>query len=171
MPREEYRLPFGKHKGAKLSVLVKTNFQYVLWLSGRHLEWNKDRTYNVVDQCAKKIGTASRYKNCDCPEKPEHLVDCLGHYAGETVEDTARLINERLDVFDFPKFGYAKAWMVVNRNHPEATRAAADLIDTKRLCWACGKKLQAIGNARKNGAHHDDWNTRALHKKCLKGRK
>ena len=30
----------------------------------------------------------------------------------------------------------------------------------------CGKPLVKIGNTRKNGANHIDWNSRKYHKKC-----
>lgn len=33
-------------------------------------------------------------------------------------------------------------------------------------CEYCNKKLVPIGNARKNGKYHNDWNTRKYHKKC-----
>lgn len=33
-------------------------------------------------------------------------------------------------------------------------------------CKHCNKKLVSIGNKRKNGANHKDWETRSLHKKC-----
>jgi len=38
-------------------------------------------------------------------------------------------------------------------------------------CQKCGKKLNKIGNERKNGKHYNnnngnDWSTRKLHKKC-----
>ena len=36
-----------------------------------------------------------------------------------------------------------------------------------RVCLRCGKPLQKIGRARKNGArHHGDWAARRLHKAC-----
>jgi len=40
---------------------------------------------------------------------------------------------------------------------------------TPRLCLRCGKPLQTIGRARKNGArHHGDWYARKYHKACWK---
>ena len=38
----------------------------------------------------------------------------------------------------------------------------------KRACGVCGKTLQAIGSARKNGARHNDWFGRMYHKRCYK---
>ena len=35
------------------------------------------------------------------------------------------------------------------------------------ICDRCDKRLVPIGRSRKNGVrHHDDWDTRRLHKKC-----
>jgi hypothetical protein len=33
-------------------------------------------------------------------------------------------------------------------------------------CWHCGGKLVPVGSSRANGASHDDWDGRYLHKKC-----
>ena len=38
-------------------------------------------------------------------------------------------------------------------------------------CEWCGGVLVAVGNARENGADHDDWVSRKLHKKCYKEKK
>ena len=35
-------------------------------------------------------------------------------------------------------------------------------------CEICKKPLVAIGNKRKNGANHKDWDTRKMHKQCYK---
>lgn len=35
-------------------------------------------------------------------------------------------------------------------------------------CIVCEKPLVSIGNKRKNGKSHDDWNTRISHKCCYK---
>lgn len=40
--------------------------------------------------------------------------------------------------------------------------------DHPRKCKECGKTLLPIGNARKNGKCHGDWDTREYHKKCFK---
>lgn len=34
-------------------------------------------------------------------------------------------------------------------------------------CLHCGRKLVSIGNSRKNGKNHSDWDTRKYHKKCF----
>ncbi len=33
-------------------------------------------------------------------------------------------------------------------------------------CWHCGGKLVPIGSSRINGASHNDWDGRYLHKQC-----
>lgn len=41
---------------------------------------------------------------------------------------------------------------------------AKNFLTTK--CWHCGRKLVPVGHARINGATHEDWDGRYLHKKC-----
>ena len=41
----------------------------------------------------------------------------------------------------------------------------------KGYCEWCGGVLVAVGSARANGADHDDWSTRKLHKRCYKEKK
>ena len=41
----------------------------------------------------------------------------------------------------------------------------------KGYCEWCGGILVAVGSARANGADHDDWTTRKLHKRCYKEKK
>ena len=37
-----------------------------------------------------------------------------------------------------------------------------------KTCTFCDKPIrQPIGNARKNGRNHDDWEDRTMHKKCF----
>ncbi len=33
-------------------------------------------------------------------------------------------------------------------------------------CWHCGSKLVPVGGSRANGANHEDWDGRYLHKMC-----
>ena len=38
-----------------------------------------------------------------------------------------------------------------------------------KTCTFCDKPIrQPIGNERKNGRNHDDWEDRTMHKKCFK---
>ena len=34
------------------------------------------------------------------------------------------------------------------------------------ICVICKKPLVPVGNRRKNGANHKDWDSRKMHKKC-----
>ena len=38
----------------------------------------------------------------------------------------------------------------------------------KGKCEWCGNRLVAVGHSRSNGADHDDWSSRKLHKQCYK---
>jgi hypothetical protein len=36
----------------------------------------------------------------------------------------------------------------------------------ENICWHCGNKIVPVGSSRMNGAAHDDWYDRYLHKQC-----
>ena len=55
-------------------------------------------------------------------------------------------------------------WIKTNRS---AVCASAEAYLNNR-CWHCGTKLVPIGTTRSNGASHEDWDTRFLHKSCWK---
>jgi hypothetical protein len=55
-------------------------------------------------------------------------------------------------------------WVKTNKS---AVCASAEAYLRSR-CWHCGEKLVPIGNMRSNGACHDDWEDRHLHKACWK---
>lgn len=52
------------------------------------------------------------------------------------------------------------------------TKQSQIVLESKKYlqnrCFHCGGKLVPIGNARENGADHEDWDQRILHKKCFK---
>ena len=54
----------------------------------------------------------------------------------------------------------------VKTNKPEFRRCAESYLMGK--CWHCGVKLVPVGYSRSNGAAHEDWDGRYLHKKCWK---
>ena len=74
--------------------------------------------------------------------------------AGYRMENTERVPT------DLP--GYH--WVKTNRS---AVCASAEAYLQNR-CWHCGAKLVPIGSMRSNGAGHDDWDSRYLHKACWK---
>ena len=74
--------------------------------------------------------------------------------AGYRMEDTERVPTDLA--------GYH--WVKTNRS---AVCASAEAYLQNR-CWHCGAKLVPIGSMRSNGACHDDWESRYLHKACWK---
>jgi hypothetical protein len=54
----------------------------------------------------------------------------------------------------------------VRKNKPAFHSYAESFLVGK--CWHCGSKLVPIGSSRMNGAGHDDWEGRYLHKTCWK---
>lgn len=59
-----------------------------------------------------------------------------------------------------------KACRWVQQNKKEIHDFANDYLVSR--CWSCGGKLIPVGSSRFNGAAHDDWDGRYLHKKCWK---
>ena len=60
-----------------------------------------------------------------------------------------------------------RLWL--KRTHPRVVALARRHVHNHHLCHHCGTRLVPVGSARANGAAHDDWDTRALHKKCWRG--
>ena len=56
------------------------------------------------------------------------------------------------------------AYKWVKDKRPQVRRFAAAYL--KKKCWYCEGELVPVGSSRSNGADHDDWNTRYLHKQC-----
>lgn len=52
----------------------------------------------------------------------------------------------------------------VQRNKPDVYEFAKTYLSNR--CWHCGSALVPVGGARANGADHEDWDSRHLHKKC-----
>jgi hypothetical protein len=50
----------------------------------------------------------------------------------------------------------------------ERTRAEFDSSELTPECEYCGERLVVIGDRRKGGARHRDWDSRTMHKKCWK---
>ena len=54
---------------------------------------------------------------------------------------------------------------ILSKQCPTMKLARQYALDT-RLCLECFRPLVPIGTSRRNGAWHDDWNTRRFHKRC-----
>ena len=51
---------------------------------------------------------------------------------------------------------------------PKIANQESDAAANSRMCTRCQKALVAIGSSRSNGSTHQDWDSRAMHKKCWK---
>ena len=92
----------------------------------------------------------------------------FGKHRGKEVEHTpiayiVFLAGYRLDGIKKKKSDLAACKWV--QEHKNEIRDFARAYLSER-CWHCGRKLVPIGDARSNGAAHDDWDGRFLHKKC-----
>lgn len=58
------------------------------------------------------------------------------------------------------------AYEWVKTNKSKFCEFAKTYLKTK--CWHCDCNLVAVGTSRSNGADHDDWEERYLHKSCWK---
>ena len=54
------------------------------------------------------------------------------------------------------------------QNQEDAIEKARGYVKEQRLCVDCLKPLVAIGEGRKNGKSHPDWEERQLHKHCFR---
>jgi hypothetical protein len=81
-------------------------------------------------------------------------IDYVIFLAGFKLEGTAKTKNK----------SHASNWISINK--PHVRLAAIEFLRGK--CWECGGKLVPVGTSRKNGAFHDDWEERILHKQCWK---
>jgi len=97
----------------------------------------------------------------------------FGKYKGRAMQDVPltymiflsgfRMHHTQRIPTDLPEYDWIKT------NKPEFVEFATAYLKTK--CWHCERKLVAIGNARDNGADHQDWHDRYLHKTCWKALK
>ncbi len=92
-----------------------------------------------------------KHKGRDINDLPLKYVKFL---AGYTMRGTQRHES------DLP----ASKWVTTHKSDV-ANFAKAFLKDK---CWHCGSNLVPIGSSRANGAGHDDWKERYLHKRCWK---
>ena len=59
-----------------------------------------------------------------------------------------------------------RRWTEHPPEHETRVKAARAELKRRLLCHCCGGKLVPIGDARANGACHEDWPSRRYHKKC-----
>jgi hypothetical protein len=92
-----------------------------------------------------------KHKGRMLQEVPLHYVHFL---AGFRLWGTQQIKNESC----------ASDWVSTNKSNVRLM--AIDFLHGK--CWKCGGKLVPVGASRQNGADHDDWEQRILHKQCWK---
>ncbi len=168
MDPKDYMLPFGKHKGLYFEQIP---FEYVLWLADYKISNNKNNPIRepleeLVDNiwsnkdanCGCTLGT--KMHSAFCP------MICLDSTREKTKEKTIKMIYEDEVSFDSAK--HFKPWVWIYVNHKEAVENAREYVNESSKCFKCYKKIVPIGNSRKNGKSHNDWEDRKLHKKCWK---
>ncbi len=100
-------------------------------------------------------------------EKHTMLLD-FGKYKGEALEDVP-----------LQYMIFLAGYRMVGAQRVRANHISSQWIDTYKpqfhalarehlanQCWHCGTKLVPIGSARMNGAPHEEWDGRYLHKTC-----
>lgn len=92
-----------------------------------------------------------KYKGINMDEVP---LDYMIFLAGYRMQYTQRIPT------DLPAYDWVKT------NKREFCDFATEYLKTR--CWHCEGNLVAIGNFRCNGADHEDWEGRYLHKTCWK---
>ena len=163
------RLPFGKHKGCTLAQVPR---DYLIWLAGKEVLPNRDNPLieNVLDDVVNNIWQ-NRSADClyECDAK-SHLPNCHRICLGSTWESTreklVQMVNAREVTFNNAR--RIQAWIWVYVNHKDTIEAAKRYLETSlsNMCYKCYKPLTSVGNARRNGKAHDDWEGRRFHKKC-----
>jgi len=101
--------------------------------------------------CAAMILDFGKYKGIDMQEVP---LDYMIFLAGYRMQYTQRIAT------DLPAYDWVKT------NKSEFCEFATNYLKTR--CWHCEGQLVPVGNSRCNGAVHEDWEERYLHKACWK---
>ncbi len=168
-------IPFGRHKLKRISQLP---FQYLTWLAGYaisnnekgkpfvmigEVDWINEKAHSIFDAAEAGMG-------CGCREAPQkHHKLCERTVCGGSYTHTKQRLLERLaerNVEFVIDLRGLKAWYWAYLNHRDVVEAARAWISQQKLCLHCGKRMPSVGSARRNGAGHDDWEDRKLHKSC-----
>ena len=105
------------------------------------------------------ILTFGKYKNQCMSDLPTEYVVWLAMY---------ELTDQVFFLSDDDAFEFTKAQHYIWGRQFKAVICARAEMKRRRICYDCLKPLVKIGHARNNGANHEDWTTRRLHKKCWK---
>ncbi len=166
MDSKDHIMSFGKYKGLYFEQIP---FDYVLWLASIKLSNNKSNPiYDPFEELVDNIWN-NKDSKCGCTTGTKgHSVFCsmycLDNDRDKTREKTIKLIFE--DKVSFNEVKYLKPWIWVYVNYQATVSNAKKYVEESEKCYMCYKKLVPIGNSRKNGKSHNDWEDRKLHKKC-----
>jgi hypothetical protein len=177
------RLTFGKWKGNRFS---EVPFSYLRWLT----HWEPrlcdqeddgpvrlDFIDNVHSTIENISGNADYYmrENLSClpDDSPIKSPSWWEKLQNSTVQEQLELVwkhSRDLDNMQIangyePKY-QAKLYTWFTQH--DTIVAARRYMTETRICFQCGRKMPPIGNSRSNGASHDDWSTRKLHKQCFR---
>lgn len=172
-------LTFGKHKDKSLDSLLESDLEYVVWLAGyERARERPPRFFRRFDDFVTNEWEQREVPSHGCAicgplpavwcYGHAHLPECYFFILDKTLETTrTRAIS--VIASGEASFGGAlllKPWCWVAKEYPDAIAAAAALL--RGRCFECGGRLQPIGSSRANGAAHDDWDGRNLHKQCFR---
>lgn len=167
-----HKLSFGKYAGTPLG---DAPIDYVVWLAGKRVNENLDNpiTHSVLEDLVDVIWM-NRDAPCGCKKRSDeleyHLSSCYNTCLGVTRNETkqkcrSKILNEEAT---FLRAKMMRSWIWVERHHPGEVARAWRYLKLSHKCYACGRKLVAVGHERANGRDHADWQERKLHKKCWK---
>jgi hypothetical protein len=139
-------LPFGKNKGQPLILLSN---EYVAWLAGFE---------NSIEKLAYRV------LNCDC-RSCSQFITVSNSSTQEDVFNTIRLCFEQ-GTLPICIHEDERAWWWIYMSHRGWVYKARDEFKRRGICRICMKRLVPIGDRRKNGAYHLDWDDRVTHKSC-----
>ena len=129
-------LDFGKHRGKRLSE-VPNEYLGLLTMWSCSMGCCEDSDCEGEEECGNKV-KVRRWTMTKCG-----AYDSRGPCQCRTCEQLAFLATK-----------------------DDVTSAAREICTMKRLCCRCWSFMPPVGQARANGAGHDDWSSRFLHKSC-----
>lgn len=113
---------------------------------------------------------AGKYKGATIETVVEEDFDYAIWFAGYCVTTESYSGNLRLLRRERGSKKYWPWWHDFFKRHSSFIKSLRRYLHETRLCFHCGSRMPPIGSARFNGADHDDWETRAFHKKCWMNR-
>jgi hypothetical protein len=157
-----YRLDFGRYEGERFHDIP---MHYILWLAGLSLT-DRGKEVDDLETVATIIWKRSKGNmNADCECTQKHQLDCDYVILRPTTDGTYDALLRFIETDDCKHscFQYLKH---LGKYAEARDEARVYLRAECNRCWDCGRPLQPIGNRRKNGANHPDWDERRLHKQC-----